>query len=65
LLFGHLDAPLDIANGIKVLADLGAVVRTDLRQQPGDLLGYIVKNAAVSPGPGEALVPASAVAASE
>ena len=45
--FGHVDAPLDVANGVEILGEFGAVARTDFRRETGHLPRYDVENAAV------------------
>ena len=43
--FRFLDAAFDFANGVEILADLGAVGRAELLLQAGDVLGHPIEQA--------------------
>ena len=47
LFLGHLDAALDVANGIGVFVDLALVLRPELLLEASQLLRYRIENALV------------------
>src|SRR5262249_10346481 len=47
LLFRALDAPLDVANRVEILANLPAIAEAQLALQVGDRLGHRIQDAAV------------------
>ena len=53
LYLGHLDAPLDVTNGRKILVEFGAVARSDPSLDASGLVGHRVENAAVLSGSGQ------------
>src|SRR6185295_6187342 len=65
LFLGRLDTPLDIANRVKILADLGAVIGTETAYESRRSLADKVENAAVRLDSRQLLRLVSAVAVSK
>ena len=64
-LFCHLNASLNIANGVQILGKFGAVAGTEISSEAGDLLSGDVQNAAVFLNAAETFCLVSAVALSK